>query len=187
MRSIFDDDTVLCRPGGARWRAVALAVAVMLLSGCAGLLPADTQQVDVGSRVSLQPLLDTDAIAIPGIRATEVVDVVGEPSETVRRRPPKPERPGEVVILRYDGLEVVVRELERPPRAFISDLVLTSDDYATTLPVGVGSSRADIEDVLGEPSETEGDEAVYQLSERGDRIIVVYEGDRAARMAFQFS
>jgi hypothetical protein len=173
---------------GRSERAVAILVTLLValvLAGCAELTPTELDEVG-NDKISLRPLLDPDAIAIPGTDSADVIAALGEPTETTSRRPPKHQRPGRVKILRYDGLEVVVRELNKPARRFISDLVITSDAYATTLPVGVGSRRADIEDVLGQPSETEGQEAVYELTDDGNRCIVAYENDRATRLTFQF-
>lgn len=165
--------------------AITVVVAVVLTTGCAEIMPTEVRQVERG-KISLRPLLDPDSIAIPGTGTTEVIDVLGAPTGSEEASPPPDQRPGTVTTLRYDGLEVVVRELEKPPRAFISDLVITSRDYATELPIGVGTERDDIERVLGEPSGTEGADATYELTDRGDRCIVTYEGDRATRLTFQF-
>jgi hypothetical protein len=164
---------------------VAAVVAVLGLTGCAELRP--TELNDIGDDgISLRPLLDPDSIAIPGTDSDDVIETLGEPTETTSRKPPENQRPGRVKTLRYDGLEVVVRELNKPRRRFISDLVITSDAYATRLPIGIGTPRAEIEEVLGPPSETEGQEAVYKLTDDGDRCIVTYEDGRAIRLTFQF-
>jgi hypothetical protein len=166
--------------------AIAAAALVALgLTGCAEFRPTELNQVG-DDRVSLRPLLDPDAIAIPGTDTRDVIAALGEPAEMTSRKPPENERPGRVRTLRYDGLDIVVRELNKPRRRYISDLVITSAAYATTLPIGVGSRRSEIEEVLGEPSETEGREAVYVLTDDGDRCIVAYEDDRATRLTFQY-
>jgi hypothetical protein len=167
-------------------RAIAvMAMAVLGLTGCADLTPTELNQVG-DDRISLRPLLDSDSIAIPGTDSRDVVEALGEPTETTSQRPPENQRPGRVKTLRYDGLEVVVRELNKPRRRFISDLVITSDAYATVLPISVGTPRGEIEEVLGSPSETEGSEAVYKLTDDGDRCIITYEDGRATRLTFQF-
>lgn len=172
---------------GNRFVIGVASVAAVLIAGCAELLPAQARDAQVAGKTSLRPLLDPDSLAIPGTDTAEVVATIGEPTERATSQPPKRQRPGVVTTLMYDGLEVVVRELERPPRTFISSLVITSDDYATQLPIGVGSSREEIESVLGEPSESEGAEVVYTLTDSGDRCIVLYEGDVASRLTFHFN
>ncbi len=169
-----------------RWLGATVAVVVLLLVGCADIVPAADQPVEPG-RVSLRPLLDDDSLAVPGIDTADVVDTLGEPTSTDTKKPPKKERPGTVSTLRYQGLEIVVHELEEPSRTFISDLVVSSPVYLTDLDVSVGTSRAKVEQVLGTPSSREGDEAVYDLTEAGDQCTVTYDGNRAIRFAFRFA
>lgn len=179
----------------------------MLLTGCAELTPTELRQIDRGG-TSLRPLLDPDSVAVPGTDSEDVVAVLGEPDDAEESKPPKRQRPGTVVTMRYDGLEIVVRELRKPTRAFISDMTVTSGEYVTNLPVGVGASRREIERVLGEPLETRdasdetptdagseasategagaGSEVVYALTDNGDRCIVTYEGGRATSLHFNF-
>lgn len=165
-----------------RWVALAC---VLLVAGCGDLPFGDAQPVG-RNQISVRPLLDPDSVAVPGTDAGTVVDVLGEPEATAKRRPPKDQRPGTVKALQYEDLEVVVYELNRPSRAFVSSMTVTSGRYVTNLPVGVGSTRSDIEQILGEPVEVEGDDATYALSNDGDQCVVTYDGTRASRMVFQF-
>jgi hypothetical protein len=160
----------------------------LLLAGCEDLAPLiDMEQPVEPGQVSLRPLLDADSLAVPGVGTDDVIDTLGEPASSETTEPPKDERPGTVSTLRYQGLDVVVHELEEPRRTFISDLVISSPAYLTALNVSVGASRAEVEQVLGAPSSAEGDEAVYDLSDAGDRCTVTYDGNRATRFAFHFS
>jgi hypothetical protein len=179
---------VQSRLGARRWLGVTAVVVMMFLTGCEDLLPLVEIEppVDPG-QVSLRPLLDADSLALPGIDTAEVIDVIGEPVSTETAKPPKEERPGTVSTLHYDGLDVVVHELREPRRTFISDLVISSPAYLTELKVGVGASRADVEQAFGTPSSTEGPAAVYELSDGGDLCTVTYDGDRATEFAFHFS
>lgn len=187
------------------------AIIGMLVTGCAELTPTEVRGIE-RSGTSLRPLLDPDSIAIPGTNSDDVVAALGEPDDIEEDEPPQRQRPGTVVTMRYEGLEIVVRELDEPSRAFISDIIITSPEYVTGLPFRVGASRAEIEEVLGEPTATEepaassegseaseaseasessarpaGGEVVYPLSDDGDRCIVTYEDDRASRVRFTFS
>lgn len=187
------------------------AIIGMLVTGCAELTPTEVRRIE-RSGTSLRPLLDPDSIAIPGTNSDDVVAALGEPDDIEEDEPPQRQRPGTVVTMRYEGLEIVVRELDEPSRAFISDIIITSPEYVTGLPFRVGASRAEIEEVLGEPTATEepaassegsegseaseasessarpaGGEVVYPLSDDGDRCIVTYEDDRASRVRFTFS
>jgi hypothetical protein len=179
---------VRSRLSSRRWLGIAAVILALLLAGCEDLAPLIEieEQVEPG-QVSLRPLLDADSLAVPGIDTTDVIDALGEPVSTETTEPPEEQRPGTVNTLRYEGLDVVVHELEKPRRRFISDLVISSPAYLTDLSVGVGASRAEVEQVLGEPSSTEGDEAVYDLTDAGDRCTVTYDGNRATRFAFHFS
>lgn len=201
--------TTARRPRAGRRLLVLLAFLGILATGCAELAPTEMRKIERGG-TSLRGLLDPDSIAIPGTDSSDVVDALGEPAASEEADPPKDQRPGTVITLRYDGLEVVVRELRKPARSFISDLTITDREYVTSLPVRVGGSRDEIEEVLGEPREAEdggggsgdgddggnseaaatpstGEEVVYALNDDGDRCIVTYEGDRATRMHFTFS
>jgi hypothetical protein len=163
-------------------------VVALLLAGCEDLAPLiDIEQHVEPGQVSLRPLLDADSVAVPGIGTADVVDALGEPASTDTTEAPEDERPGTISTLRYEGLDVVVHELEEPRRTFISDLVISSPAYLTDLDVGVGASRAEVEQVLGAPSSTDGDDAVYDLTESGDRCTVTYDGDQATRFTFQFA
>ena len=178
---------------------VLLALLGVLATGCAELTATELRQIE-RSGTSLRPLLDPDSLAIPGTDTDDVIEALGDPYETDETSPPQDQRPGTVITMRYEGLEVVVRELREPTREFISDITITSSEYATSLPFRVGASRGEIEEVLGEPAEARDDaessentgsptgtEAVYALTDDGDRCIVTYEGDRASRMRFTFS
>ena len=156
------------------------------MAGCSQITSSSSSREFERGRTSLRPLLDVDALGIPGTGRDDIEAALGDPTAATSRRPPENQRPGTVTTMTYDGLEIVVRELRKPSRSFISDVVLTSGEYAPPLPVRVGARRSDIERVLGEPSETEGDEAVYPLTNSGDRCIVTYDGTRAARVAFQY-
>lgn len=175
--------TRIGRPGRT---ACALALAALLLAGCAELLPSSLRPVQ-GGQVSLRQLLDPDSLAILGLDTDDVIDALGQPDSSETRETPDGEQPGMITTMQYDGLEIVVNEIERPQRSFISELVISSDAYVTNLPVGVGASRADIEQALGEPSSAEGGEVVYALTDDGDTCVVTYEGDRATKMRFQFT
>jgi hypothetical protein len=200
------------RRGGAVPRLLtALALLGVLATGCAELTPTEVRQIE-RSGTSLRPLLDPDSIAIPGTDSEDVIAALGEPNEADESRPPEGEQPGTVITMRYEGLEIIVRELREPTREFISDITITSSEYVTSLPFRVGASRGEIEEVLGEPTETQDDagssastenagnsastenagnsagtEVVYALTDDGHRCIVTYDGDRASRMRFTFS
>lgn len=178
---------------------VLLALLSVLATGCAELTPTELRQIE-RSGTSLRPLLDPDSLAIPGTNTDDVIEALGDPYEADESSPPQDQRPGTVITMRYEGLEIVVRELREPTREFISDITITSSEYATSLPFRVGASRGEIEEVLGEPAEARdgaessenagsptGTEVVYALTDDGDRCIVTYEGDRASRMRFTFS
>ena len=195
------------RRGAGRPLLAALALLGLLLTGCAELTPTEVRQIERGG-TSLRPLLDPDSIAIPGTDSEDVVAALGEPEDAAETRPADDERPGTVITMRYDGAEIVVYELREPTREFISEMTITSGEYVTSLPVRVGASRGDIEEVLGMPTEPDDDTAeagaddrpeaptevppsgsdvVYALTDDGDRCIVTYDGDRATRMRFTFS
>lgn len=178
---------------------VLLALLSVLATGCAELTPTELRQIE-RSGTSLRPLLDPDSLAVPGTNTDDVIEALGDPYEADESSPPQDQRPGTVITMRYEGLEIVVRELREPTREFISDITITSSEYATSLPFRVGASRGEIEEVLGEPAEARdgaessenagsptGTEVVYALTDDGDRCIVTYEGDRASRMRFTFS
>ncbi len=168
-----------------RQGGVTLLLATVLLAGCAELMPTSVRPVQ-GGQVSLRELLDPDSLAIPGLDTEDVIEALGQPNSSETREAPDDEPAGTITTMRYDGLEVVVKEIERPLRSFIPELVISSRAYVTNLPVGVGSSRADIEEALGEPARDEDGEVVYQLSDDGDRAVVTYEGDRATQITFRF-
>jgi hypothetical protein len=169
----------------ARRASSGLVVLAVLASGCAELLPASARDVGDG-QVSLRPLLDSDAVAIPGIDPAEVAAALGEPTSSEVRETTDDEPAGTVTTMQYDGLEIVVHEVEEPRRAFITDLVISTRTYVPSVPVTVGAARSDVERLLGEPSATEGRDVVYDLTDDGDRCIVTYDGDRAQQIAFQF-
>jgi hypothetical protein len=179
---------VQSRLGSRRWLGVVVVVGMMFLTGCEDLLPLVEIEppVDEG-QVSLRPLLDADSLALPGVATADVIHLLGEPASTETARPPEEERPGTVSTLHYDGLDVVVHELMEPRRRFISDLVISSPAYLTDLKLGVGASRADVEQALGTPSSMEGSAAVYELSDSGDQCTVTYDGDRVTEVTFHFS
>jgi len=194
------------RRGAGHHLCTVLVFLGVLLTGCAELAPTEVRRIERGG-TSLRPLLDPDSLAIPGTSSGDVVAVLGEPEDTEETRPPKGQRPGTVMTLRYDGVEIVVHELRRPTREFISEMTITSDEYVTSLPIRVGASRDDVEEVLGEPTTPDQDTAeaatdagseatedaaagsavVYALTDDGDRCIVTYDGDRVTRMRFTFS
>lgn len=195
------------RRGAGHRLCTVLVLLGVLLTGCAELAPTEVRQIE-RSGTSLRPLLDPDSLAIPGTSSGDVVAVLGEPEDTEETRPPKGQRPGTVMTLRYDGVEIVVHELRRPTREFISEMTITSDEYVTSLPIRVGASRDDVEEVLGQPTTADddtaeaatdagseaatedaaaGSEVVYALTDDGDRCIVTYDGDRVTRMRFTFS
>jgi hypothetical protein len=194
------------RRGAGHGLLAVLALLGVLLTGCAELTPTEVRQIERDG-TSVRPLLDPDSIAIPGTSSEEVVAVLGEPDDTEETRPATDQRPGTVITMRYDGAEIVVYELREPTRSFISEMTITSSEYVTRLPVGVGASRGDIEDVLGAPTAPDddaeeatdagseaptedaaaGSDVVYALTDDGDRCIVTYDGDRATRMRFTFS
>lgn len=189
--------------------ACALAV---LLSGCAEVLSLGSGAgPGGGGRVSLEPLLDPDSVAIPGTNAARVIEVLGEPDEMEKQDAPEPQRPGRAVTLSYDGLDVVVHELYQPSRNFIADMIVTSRSYRTALGIRVGDSRGEIEEVLGQPLRAEdaqsgdgdgsgddsGSEAssepaepanrsMYELTDQGDTITVTYDGDRAVELVYHY-
>jgi hypothetical protein len=172
-----------------RHRAVLtalIALTAVLLAACSELTPTEIRQLE-GDRISLRPLLDPDAVAVPGTDTADVIAALGEPEQSEESTPPDDQQPGTQTTMRYDGLEIVVRELRKPKRAFISTMTITSREYAITVPVAVGSRRKDVEAVFGEPSESEGAEAAYDLTSDGDRCVVTYDGDRASRLAFTFN
>jgi hypothetical protein len=183
---------------------VVLALLGMLATGCAELTPTEVRRIE-RSGTSLRPLLDPDSVAIPGTDSADVIAALGEPDDTEEKDAPQGQQPGTVITMRYEGLEIVVSELQEPTRAFISDMIVTSPEYVTSLPFRIGASRAEIEEVLGEPAATEAPaesaerpessesseratrtEVVYALNDDGDRCIVTYEGDRASRLRFVF-
>ena len=195
------------RRGAGHHLCTVIVLLSVLLTGCAELAQTEVRRIERGG-TSLRPLLDPDSLAIPGTSSGDVVAVLGEPEDTEETRPPKGQRPGTVMTLRYDGVEIVVHELRRPTREFISEMTITSDEYVTSLPIRVGASRDDIEEVLGEPTTPDQDTAeaatdagseaatedaaagsavVYALTDDGDRCIVTYDGDRVTRMRFTFS
>jgi len=193
------EGTRMRRTGAGRRLVALLAVLGVLTTGCSQLTPTEVRQIERGG-TSLRPLLDPDSIAVPGTDSADIIAALGEPDETEESSPPEGQEPGTVITMRYEGLEIVVRELREPTRSFISDMTITNREYATSLPVRVGASRGDIEEVLGEPIETEdgvessestegtaGTEVVYALNDDGDRCVVTYEADRASRMRFTFS
>lgn len=130
-----------------------LAFLGILAAGCSELTPTEVRRIE-RSGTSLRPLLDPDSIAIPGTDSADVIAALGEPDDS-EEEDPEEQQPGTVITMRYEGLEIVVSELSEPPRAFISEMVITSPEYVTSLPFRVGASRAEIEEVLGEPAETE--------------------------------
>lgn len=163
-----------------------LAALVVLTSGCSQFVPASTLDLERG-QVSLRPLLDSDSVAIPGTGTSEITAALGEPASSEVAETADDEPAGTITTMEYDGLEIVVHELEKPQRAFISELVLRDRTYVPSLPVMVGARRDDVEELLGQPATTEGDEVVYELTDDGDRCIVTYAGNRAERVTFQFS
>lgn len=162
-----------------------LAVLAVLASGCSQLVPASTLDLERG-QVSLRPLLDSDSVAIPGTGTSEITAALGEPASSEVTEASDDEPAGTVTTLQYDGLEIVVHELEEPQRAFISELVLSNRTYVPSVPVMVGARRDAVEELLGEPATIEGDEVVYELTDDGDRCIVTYDGNRAEQVTFRF-
>jgi hypothetical protein len=178
---------VRSRLSSRRWLGAAMIV-VLLLAGCDDLAPVmEFEEPVEPGQVSLRPLLDSDSLAMPGVGTGDVIETLGEPASTETTEPPEDERPGTVSTLRYQGLDVVVHELEKPHRTFISDLVISSPMYLTVLDIGVGASRSEVEQVLGAPSSTDGDDAIYDLTDAGDHCTVTYDGNRATQFAFHFS
>ena len=173
------------RSRSPRW-AWAIAVCLVLAAGCGDITFIDTQRVGRG-QVSLRPLLDADSLAIPGLDTSNVIAALGEPVSTRERRPPKDQRPGTVTVMRYEDLRIVVHELRRPSRGFISKLTISSGRYVTNLPFGVGATRSDVEEALGQPSSVDGDTATYPLSQDGDRCVVTYDSRRATKLVFEFA
>lgn len=169
----------------ARRAAVVFALIAMLTSGCE-LIPSSTQEVGRG-QVSLRPLLDSDSVAIPGTGPADVIAALGEPTSSEVADAPEDDGPGTVTTMRYDGLHVVVYEITSPERAYISDLVISNRTYVPSVPVTVGTPRSDVERLLGEPFDTQGSTAYYDLTDDDDRCVVTYNGDRAQVIAFRFS
>lgn len=167
------------------WRRAAAVATLVLLAGCGELIPLADRTVQRGD-VSLRPLLDSDSLAVPGKDSSDVTGALGEPERTDSDKPPRDERPGDVITLHYDGLDVVVHELRKPRRTFISDLVISSSTYEMDLPIAVGASRDDIERALGPPASSQGDASTYQLTDAGDRCVVTYDGDRATELALHY-
>ncbi|CAN5921709.1 hypothetical protein BH23ACT10_BH23ACT10_14750 [soil metagenome] len=163
-----------------------LALLAALTTGCTQLAQSASTDVKRG-QVSLRPLLDSDALAIPGAGPDDVTAVLGEPTSSEVAEKSDDEPDGTVTTMRYDGLEVVVHEIDKPKRSFISDLVISNRAYVPSLPVTVGISRRDVEQVLGEPPETEDGDVAYDLSDDGDLCIVTYDGNKVAQVAFRFS
>lgn len=173
------------RGGVARRAGAVLALLAVLMSGCTQLARSTSRDVKRG-QVSLQPLLDSDALAIPGTGPDDVTAALGEPTSSEVAETSDEEPDGTVTTMRYDGLEIVVHEVDNPKRSFISDLVISNRTYVPTLPVTVGTTRRDVQRVLGEPSETADGDVAYDLSDDGDRCIVTYEGNRVAQVAFRY-
>lgn len=174
------------RGGVARRAGAVLALLAVLMSGCTQLAQSANTEVKRG-QVSLRPLLDSDALAIPGTGPDDVTAALGEPTSSEVSESADDEPDGTVTTMRYDGLEVVVHEIDKPKRSFISDLVISNRTYVPSLPIAVGTSRSDVEQVLGEPSETEDGDVAYDLSDNGDRCIVTYDGDRVEQVAFRYA
>lgn len=163
-----------------------LLVPLVALVGCAA------ERNAVRPDLALPQILDrTDERTDDG--SLVLLDRLGEPRRVETEPVENRHVPGQTDTLRtlvFDGLAVEVYAVA-DGKELLQEIRVTGEGYETADGLGVGSTRAAVRDVLGEPVRTEGDTVTYEEPETSDdptpvELHVRYDGDRVAAMTWSY-
>lgn len=163
------------------------ASCLMLLGSCNTNLP----QVDkpLQEQGSLQSLFKLSAKTSTQLDNAAVIALFGQPLQVETFPFPNHHVLGQIdtiSIYDYEGLTFSVYTISASGQAFITDMTVSLPTYTTAIGLRVGSSRAEVENLIGQPKSEKSDEVSYQLSEANDLLVIVYKNDKISKMLWKF-
>lgn len=174
--------------------AFLLPVLILALFGCAAGPSTSTPPSRTdgsGATVSLPEILDS-AFERREDGSLAVLDRLGDPRRVEAEPVQNRHDPAQTDTLRtyvYDGLELDVYAVTGG-KELLQEVRVTGGGFETAEGLGVGSTRAAVRDVLGEPARTDGDTLTYERTDSPEdptptTLDVRLDGDRVAAMTWQ--
>lgn len=175
-------------------RTVFLSSLILLLAGLLGCSgepepePSEAERVRPG--VPLPELLD-------GLTENEldqdrlaVLDRLNQPRRVERTPEPNRHDPSQTDTIRtlhYDGLDIEIYEVSASGKELASRLAVTGSGYETADGLHVGSTREQVEEALGEPTEVDDGALVYESDDVTPTTLRFdMEGSRVSAMSWFF-
>ena len=123
-----------------------------------------------------------------------VLDELNPPLRVEREPVQNRHDPGQtdtILTLLYSGMRIEVYKSTDSGKEIVRSLTISGDAYQTEQGLTIGSTRAEVRKVLGEPAGTEDETLVYELT-RGENdptptfLHVRFDGDHVAAMSWDF-
>ncbi|HMB93720.1 MAG TPA: hypothetical protein VKP65_22905 [Rhodothermales bacterium] len=167
---------------------------LLVLSGCGGQSDesSDAATADSAATASPAALISVSDIAESAIRGNAEQALASlPPAEQVDRRPRQNRHDSTQVdtlrTLYYNGLFIRVYDVSSSDKALIQHMEVTSRDFATEEGITVGTSRAEVEQKLGQPDKKEGNTYVYNLgTEAPNQLHIPFENNKVSRLSWSF-
>lgn len=90
-----------------------------------------------------------------------------------------PTQTDEIHELFYNGLYIRTYKVTNSNEEFLSDISVTSTEYRMQCGLGVGSSKLEVESILGEPTQKSKDSYTYDAL---GTINIYFDGDRVSKI-----
>lgn len=147
-----------------RFRLACLG-ALVLVAGCKTASPPS-------AGTSPRPLALPDLLHLAASDAEALLRRLQEPTRAETEPVENRHVPGQIDTLRtlvYDGLRIQLYEVaDGSGRRLVQEVTVTGEGYATAEGLGVGSTRAEVREALGEPLYAEADALGYEVQESPD-------------------
>lgn len=172
----------------------AMLVLLLVLAGCGKQSDNAADSTDADSLAAVSPgaLISVSEIAESVLRGNAEQALAGlPPAEQVQRKARQNRHDSTQVdtmrTLYYTGLYIQVYDVTASDQSLIQHMEVTSQDFATEEGITVGTSRAEVEQKLGQPDEKEGDMYVYNLgTETPNQLRIPFENNQVSRLSWSF-
>lgn len=152
--------------------------------------PADAGDAPRASLgIDLTTLIENATVRDPKTEELPVLDRLNEPQRVSAEARPNRHVPGQIDTLRtlhYDHVRITVYEVSGG-KEILQNVTVTDSRLEALTGVSVGTDRAAVEGMLGEPDERDGDAYVFlQNGPMPTRFYVHFDGDTVGRMEWRF-